>query len=156
MWARGLGHKSLRVVGPRCNNPPMMRAILGCWLTAWAALAAAAPHGATLSRADLQRWLGELEASGATHIARPQPWEYVFSDGDGRKLEALSIVLVREGYRIAALRGAERGGRGELRVVRVELHNATSLARRNRELEALARARGVDSYDGVDLARGER
>jgi hypothetical protein len=117
---------------------------------AWAALATAAPHGVAASRADLQRWLTELAATGAADVSAPLPWEYVFSDVDGRKLEALSIALVRDGYRIASLHGTE------LRVVKVELHSATSLARRNRELDAMAHARGVAVYGGVDLVPGPR
>jgi hypothetical protein len=128
--------------------------MLVCMLIASATLASAAPHGASLSRVDLQRWLGELAASDAVDVARPLPWVYVFSESDGRRLEALSIALVRDGYRIVALRGPEAGRAGELRVTKVELHNATSLARRNRELAALARAHGIGSYDGVDLALG--
>jgi hypothetical protein len=129
----------------------VIRSTLVCILLAWTALASAAPHGASVSRADLQRWLGELAASGAADIATPLPWVYVFSESDGRRLEALSIALVHDGYRIVALRGPESGRAGELRVTKLELHNATSLARRNRELAALARAHGIGSYDGVDL-----
>jgi hypothetical protein len=141
---------------PRCDNHVVIRSLLVCSLGAWTALAVAAPHGAATSRADLQRWLTELKAAGAVDVAAPLPWEYVFSDADERKLEALSIALVRNGYRIASLRGTGRGPSSELKVVKVELHTATSLARRNRELEALARAHGVAVYGGVDLALGER
>jgi hypothetical protein len=138
----------------RCDNRRVIRGLLLCSVVAWAALAGAAPHGAAASRADLQRWLAGLRASGAADVAAPLPWEYVFSDADGRKLEALSIALVRDGYRIASLRDAGPGRGSELRVVKVELHSAASLARRNRELSAMARAHGVAAYEGVDLPLG--
>jgi Regulator of ribonuclease activity B len=142
--------QGVRAVRLRCDNRVVSGRILFCLLSAWSLLATAAPHGVATSRADLQRWLIELRASGAVDVTAPLPWEYVFSDGDERKLEALSLALVGNGYGIATLRG------GELRVVKTELHNAVSLARRNRELEAMARMHGVASYDGVDLAVRQR
>jgi Regulator of ribonuclease activity B len=113
-------------------------------LAAWGACAAA--PGPTASRGELKRWLAELRASGVADVDRPVDWRYAFMDRESRRLEALSLTLVREGYRIVALEPSPAGA--TLRVARLELHTPATLERRNAELAALARTHGVAGYVG--------
>jgi hypothetical protein len=100
--------------------------------------------------------LVELRATRVAKVDAPLDWQYSFSDADGRKLEALSLQLVRDGYRILALQPSAVAGTLQLRVARVELHTPATLERRNSDLQVLARTHGVSSYDGVDIGPGER
>ncbi len=120
-------------------------------LIGWTASALGASHPpADASRAELEKWFVALDAAGVLDVRSAMPWQYTFSDSDGRKLEALSLALVQAGYRIAALHTLPSGV-AQLRVSRVELHTPRTLERRNRELREVARAHGVRSYDGPDV-----
>lgn len=110
---------------------------------------AAEPLDASLSRNELQQRFNAWRAAGAVRIDVPLEWSYVFASSDARALEALSLRLVQDGYRIAALHSAPTSS-SELRVTRVEQHTPTSLARRNGELAALARR-----YSGIAYVSAE-
>jgi hypothetical protein len=112
--------------------------------------AGAAPLGPEPTRAEVRHWFGELRAGGAVDIGAPLAWEYAFAAADGRKLEALSQMLVASGYRIVTLQSAPTG-LSQLRVAKVELHTPTTLERRSAELRALARTQGGVSYGGVNV-----
>jgi len=114
-----------------------------------ATLAAGEPFGARATRTQLEARFADLRASRALPIDKPLSWHYRFSATDGRRLEALSLLLVERGYRIERLAPSARGGL-ELSVARVELHTPASLERRNAELRGLAADAGVGSYDGAD------
>lgn len=132
-----------------------LRRVAAALLVALAALhAAAAPHNAGATRAELTRWLESMRDAG-TNVAVPLAWRYLFSASATGGLEALSRELVAGGYAIELL---QRGGAGgvELAMTRVELLTPSSLERRNRDLAALARKHGA-RYDGVDApASGAR
>jgi Regulator of ribonuclease activity B len=102
----------------------------------------AAQPGPTASRGELTRWLKELRASGRVDVDAPLEWHYAFTARDGRPLEALSVALVGEGYRIVALESSQ--GRATLRVSKLELHTPATLERRNAQLAGLARSQGAD------------
>lgn len=110
---------------------------------------AAEPLGASLSRNELQQRFNEWRTTGSVRIDAPLEWSYLFSSGDARALESLSLRLVEDGYRIAALHSAPTSS-SELRVARVEQHTPTSLARRNGELAALARRYSDVAYVGAE------
>lgn len=124
------------------------------WLAALAAAgvasgAVAAPLDPTLTREELQQRFGEWRAAGLLNLDAPLEWSYVFASGDARALEALSLRLVEDGYRIATLHSAPTAS-SALRVERAELHTPLSLARRNVELAGLARRYAGVVYQGAE------
>ncbi len=73
-------------------------------------------------------------------MALPHDWQYSFVASDGWALEALSVALVRDGYRIVTLEG---GATPTLRVFKFELHSPLTLLKRNDALEKTARGYGA-------------
>jgi Regulator of ribonuclease activity B len=109
---------------------------------------------ATLTREQLQQRFTELRASYALDVDGPLRWEFVFAGPDTRAVEALSIRLVADGYRIVTLR-ADPAADSVLRVARLEQLTPASLAVRNTELTRLAAEHGVRSYHGVEVGPAE-
>ena len=104
-------------------------------LLAMAAASAADPIAATASRADIERWFAAARQQ-QLDWATPKRWAYSFSASDGRSLEALSLVLVRDGYRIVRLAG---GPKSALLMDKVEPHSPRTLVQRNQWLRDKAR-----------------
>jgi hypothetical protein len=117
---------------------------------ALASPAALAEHfDSTLSSPQIELKFRRIRDAHELKIDGALPWVYAFSGPDSAKVEALSLRLVRDGFRIVSLQSA--GGVTVLRVERSELHNPATLEHRNRELAKLARLLGVPSYDGADV-----
>ncbi len=112
--------------------------------------AAAAPFAPTLTRPQLESWFRDLRTTRGLNPTAPLDWRYDFSDAETRRLEALSVRLVADGFRIIAL--APAGSGAVLRVAKQELLTPALLARRCAELTKLARDFGVRSFDGFDAA----
>lgn len=110
------------------------------------AATAGAGGEAGASRKQIERWFESLRA--AHDMAAPQRWEYSFVAADGRALEALSLALVRDGYRIRTL---EASAGPALRVTKTELHSPLTLAQRNQALQQTAREHHA-RYVGVDVS----
>ncbi len=102
-----------------------------------------------LTRGELRQRFAVLRAAN-TKVDAPLEWQFVFSGNDPRRLEALSVRLVNDGYRIVSLAAAQAQSAGRLRVARVEQHTPTSLERRNRELRAIASEYSGAAYEGVE------
>jgi hypothetical protein len=81
-------------------------------------------------------------------VDAPVEWQFAFAGADPRALEALSVSLVSEGYRIVALRSTAEAG--SLRVARVEQHTPITLERRNGELRAAASRYPGAAYEGAE------
>jgi hypothetical protein len=124
-----------------------LAAAAALWLASSAALAE--HFAATLSGPQIELKFKRIRAAHEVGIDRALPWVFSFSGPDSAKLEALSLRLVRDGFRIVSLQPGE--GVTILRVERTELHSPASLERRNRELAKLAALVGVPSYDGADV-----
>ncbi len=101
----------------------------------------------TASLADVQRWVYSMP-NARTVMTLPHDWQYTFVAADGRALEALSVALVRDGYRIVTLDG---GATPTLRMAKVELHSPLTLVKRNDALEKTARGYGA-AYESCDVA----
>ena len=117
------------------------------------ALGASAAHAehfaSTLSGPQIELKFKRLRDAHELAIDQRLPWVYAFSGPDSKKVEALSLRLVRDGFRIVSLQS--ENGVTSLRVERTEMHNAASLEHRGRELAKLAGLVGVPSYDGADV-----
>jgi hypothetical protein len=112
--------------------------------------AALAEHfAATLSEPQIELKFKRLRAAHELKIDGPLPWVFAFSGPDSAKLEAFSLRLVRDGFRIVSLQATD--GVTVLRVTRTELLSPASLEHRGRELAKLAATAGVPSYDGADV-----
>jgi len=104
---------------------------------------------ATLSGQQIQQRFQRLRSTHELKIDGPLPWVFAFSDPESARVEALSLRLVRDGFRIVSLHTAD--GVTTLRVTRTEQLAPGSLEQRNRELRKLAAEVGVASYDGADV-----
>jgi regulator of ribonuclease activity B len=122
-------------------------------------LAACLPAGAScadllessLTRGELEDRLTELRAAKTLNVDSPLEWQFVFLGRDSRGLEALSVRLVNDGYRIVSLHAAQQGAM-RLRVARIEQHTPATLERRNRELGEIASGYNGTEYVGVEPA----
>ena len=110
----------------------------------------AAHFDSALSGAQIELEYQRLRASHEIKIDTALPWVFSFSGPDSAKVEALSLRLVRDGFRIVSLQTAD--GVTTLRVTRTELLTSAALDRRNHELAKLAATAGVPSYDGADVS----
>jgi hypothetical protein len=119
-----------------------------------AAVAAHAEHfGSTPTRVQLQERFAQLRAAKTLRVDSRQRWEYRFSSPDVLALEALSLLLVADDYKIATLLPPHAGApAATLRVVRVEQHTPDSLEQRSAELRRRAAVQGA-TYEGVDVGR---
>jgi hypothetical protein len=117
------------------------------------ATAALAEHfDSALSEPQLELKFKRMREAREIDLTRPQPWVYTFSGPDSAKVEALSVRLVHDGFRIVSLHNLD--GAAVLKVERREVHNPGTLERRNRELAKLAALVGVPRYDGADVSPG--
>jgi hypothetical protein len=78
-------------------------------------------------------------------------WGYFFTDPDPEKLQPVAEFLEKDGYRVVKVYPTDDGSTTFLHVEKVERHTAASLHERNRELTAVAKRFGVESYDGMDV-----
>ncbi|MEO8465510.1 MAG: ribonuclease E inhibitor RraB [Gammaproteobacteria bacterium] len=124
-----------------------IRALLAGLLLALWAVAPAVALSPSVSLAELQRWFDSIPNARVV-MALPHEWQYAFVAHNGRALEALSQVLVRDGYRIVTLEG---GPRPTLRTAKSELHSPVTLVKRNDSLTQTARRYGV-AYEGWSVA----
>ena len=128
-------------------------AALALAATGVAAVASAEHFDSTATRAQLQDRFAELRAAKSLRVDSRLRWEYRFSSRDLLALEALSLVLVADDYRIATLLPPHAGETAAtLRVVRVEQHTPQSLEQRSEELQRRATLQGA-TYDGVDVGK---
>ncbi|HED4874739.1 MULTISPECIES: ribonuclease E inhibitor RraB [Stenotrophomonas] len=85
----------------------------------------------------------------------PLLWGYFFVHSTAEPLQALGTHLQAQGYVLVELfeQEPEDGDAAfhVLHVERVEVHDETSLDKRNQELSALATQMGVEDYDGMDV-----
>ncbi len=114
-----------------------------------AADARAEHFDAALSGPQIELKFKRIRDARELKIDRALPWVYAFSGPESAKLEALSLRLVRDGFRIVSLQTEE--GVTTLRVARTEHLTPGSLEHRSRELAKLASISGVRSYDGADV-----
>ena len=119
-------------------------------LTLASAVAGAARFPPNVTRAELERALTALRTSRALDVDGPLRWRYRFSTSDARALEAWSVTLVADGFRIVELGPGAAPDLEILVMERVERQTPAGLARMSRELGARARAAGI-RYDGFDV-----
>ncbi len=138
----------------------MLRARCGAGVLVALALAfsvaSATEFGPKASRAELRRVFTALRATQALNVDGPLRWRYRFSGHDRRTLEALSVALVGEGFRIVTLGPERASGPVFLVVERTERQTPSGLEQRNREMTERARAVGAASYDGCEALPADR
>ena len=92
--------------------------------------ALAAHFDSTLSSAQIEAEFQRLRAAHEHKVDTALPWVFAFSGPDSAKVEALSLRLVRDGFRIVSLRTEDDVT--TLRVTRTELLTPAALDRRSR------------------------
>jgi Regulator of ribonuclease activity B len=99
----------------------------------------------------LEEMFANMRMTPSTNAAGDLLWGYFFFDSTQEPLLAASEELERKGYTIVRNELTDDGSSYVLHVERVETHTPQSLYQRNADLEALAQAHGIDSYDGMDV-----
>jgi hypothetical protein len=97
-----------------------------------------------------------IKQNGQWDLSEPLLWGYFFTDSDPYKLESVVPTLQEMGYKFVGIFQADKESEDEpdlffLHVELVEIHNSTSLDKRNDELYIFAHQKGLDSYDGMDV-----
>ncbi len=78
-------------------------------------------------------------------------WGYFFFDPSPAKLKVLAHALEKTGYKFANLYPSDDETTHVLHMEKIETHSPQSLFARNEELQQLALAHKVASYDGMDV-----
>lgn len=141
-----------RSEGPRAACLALYLALAAS--TAPTAVAHAEYFDSTLTRHQLQARFTELRAGKTLRVDARLRWEYRFSSRDTLALEALSLLLVADDYKITTLLPRAGASAATLGAVRFEQHTPASLEQRSAELSRRAAAQGA-TYDGVDVGRPE-
>jgi hypothetical protein len=108
-----------------------------------------------IPKSQLQEMFDNIAATTDWDMNGDMVWGYFFTDSDKSALERASQKLQKHGYQLVDIFQPQDEGAPLpyffLHVERVETHTVDSLYRRNAELEAFARANGLDTYDGMDV-----
>jgi hypothetical protein len=99
----------------------------------------------------LQEMFANMRTTPSMDVDGDLLWGYFFFSSTQAPLNTASEQLQRRGYSLVRNELTDDGSSYVLHVERVETHTPRSLYARNAELEALAEAHGVDSYDGMDV-----
>jgi hypothetical protein len=144
------------------HPPPSRVCITVVLLLACATKPATEPDGVPTGAVDPQAVDAETERLApafarveAAHfdVAHPLLWGFYFLDKDREPLGRVAAALAAQGFRTVQLEPVEGEAGFRLHVEKVEVLSAHGLAQRNLELKALARAHGVEAYDGWDVGK---
>lgn len=109
-----------------------------------------------IAKSDLEDMFAGIEADTDWNLSGKLVWGYFFDSPDRHALQALSDVLVRDGYTLVELWERESDEKAEksdwsLHVERVEHHTVETLFARNETLYRLAATQVDVTYDGMDV-----
>ena len=108
-----------------------------------------------ITRATVDGFFAHMTSKGID-VARPMLWGYFFVDPDRSTLERARPALEALGYRFVTIFEREAGSSQELlHVERVEMHTASSLLERCRELDAFAAKHRIAAFDGFDMGNAD-
>lgn len=103
----------------------------------------------------LQEMFQGIASQGQWDMTKPMLWGYYFTDESPEKLEGVSPLLEKMGYKRVDLFEANLDpGQSPyffLHVEKVEVHTPESLHKANQGFYAFARDHGLASYDGMDV-----
>ena len=112
--------------------------------------------GKTITKAQLDEMFESIREAGQWDMSKPLLWGYFFTDTDTKKLETLASTLVEMGYQLVDIFQERKENPSDpdkffLHVEKTEIHDSTSLDKRNDSLFILAHEVGIESYDGMDV-----
>lgn len=99
----------------------------------------------------LEQMFSNIRAKTKWNVDGELLWGYFFFDPSPEKLRALAEELSTEGYRVVGIYPANGKPKYVLHIEKVEHHTPQSLDARNQAFYALSEARGIESYDGMDV-----
>ena len=111
-----------------------------------------------VSREKLEQMFANIAQKTKWDMSRDMLWGYFFTHSSRGALDDAASELSRMGYRaVSVYRSDEKKTFAAevwwLHVVRIETHTVDSLDRRNTYLAKFAKARGLASYDGMDVGQ---
>jgi hypothetical protein len=101
--------------------------------------------------ADLETMFNNMRSQTAWNVEGDLLWGYFFFDPSPAKLKVLAQVLEKTGYKFANLYPSDDKTTHVLHMEKIETHSPQSLFTRNEELQRVALAHTVASYDGMDV-----
>jgi len=113
-----------------------------------------------VSRDKLEQMFANIAQKTKWDMSRDMLWGYFFTHSSRAALDDAALELSRMGYRVVSVYPSDRKkALGAevwwLHVERIETHTVDSLDRRNTDLAKFAAARGLASYDGMDVGQVE-
>lgn len=99
----------------------------------------------------LEQMFSNIRAKTKWNVDGELLWGYFFFDPSEEKLRALAKELSAAGYRIVGIYPANGKPKYVLHIEKVEHHTPQSLFAQNKAFYALSAARGIESYDGMDV-----
>ncbi len=109
------------------------------------------PKPQVISIEMLEQMFSNIRAKTKWNVDGELLWGYFFFDPSPEKLRALADELSTAGYRVVGIYPANGKPKYVLHIEKVEHHTPQSLYARNQAFYALSEARGVESYDGMDV-----
>jgi hypothetical protein len=101
--------------------------------------------------ADLETMFDNMRSQTDWNVEGDLLWGYFFFDPSPAKLQVLADALEKIGYTIANLYPSDDKTTHVLHMEKIETHSPQSLFTRNEELQRVALAHTVASYDGMDV-----
>jgi Regulator of ribonuclease activity B len=101
--------------------------------------------------ADLETMFDNMRSQTSWDVGGDLLWGYFFFDFSPAKLQRLADVLEKSNYKLANLYQSDDETTHVLHMEKIETHSPQSLFTRNEELQQLALAHKVASYDGMDV-----
>ena len=110
----------------------------------------------TITHAQLVEMFDNVAKHSNWDMSKPMRWGYFFTYTDREKLDEVSPLLEKQGYKLVGIYNSKGKDKNEsdvwwLHVEKVEIHNPDSLYERNQLLEEFAAEHDLQSYDGMDV-----
>lgn len=111
-----------------------------------------------VSREKLEQMFANIAQKTKWDMSRDMLWGYFFTHSSRGALDDAALELSRMGYRVVSVYPTDKkkafgAAVWWLHVERIETHTVDSLDRRNADLAKFATARGLASYDGMDVGQ---
>jgi hypothetical protein len=100
---------------------------------------------------ELEEMFGNMKAQTNWNLDGKLLWGYYFFDPRPTQLRLLGVELQMAGYRMVNVYPADDGSTQVLHVEKIEHHTPATLFAQNEAFYRLAKERGIDCYDGMDV-----
>nr|KNY38446.1 hypothetical protein AKG93_25165 [Vibrio harveyi] len=112
--------------------------------------------GKVITVDQLEEMFENIRQNTSWTLSKPMLWGYFFTHNEPTKLNEVSLKLEQQGYTVVGIYQADKARQTDedifiLHVEKVEIHDVSSLDKRNDDLYLFANLENIDSYDGMDI-----